>query len=132
MQYQYIHHIAGRLRLKFSQLKNRPDLAHATEIAIRKLYGVISAETNVITGSLLIRYDTQDTDCSTLLAALDRTFKQFDLSSAQKTPAIVHVQSNSNIPAPPRIPSTHTETMLNMLIEKCIERSVVVVLGALL
>jgi hypothetical protein len=129
---QYIHHVAGRLRLKFPQLKNRPSLVATTEAAILKLRGVTSAEVNIITGSLLIRYDPRNTNSEILLAALNKTFKQLGLSSTDSMAHTSHSQVREQAPAVRNNSSQHSDMLLNMLIEKCIERSVVVVLGALL
>jgi len=54
---RYIHHISGRLRTRYPQLRNNPRDARATETAIHQIKGVLSVEASTVTGSLLIRYD---------------------------------------------------------------------------
>lgn len=123
----YTHHICGRLRTRYPQLKNNPVRAKATEAAIRNIDGVISVEASSITGSLLIRYDAHAGKREALLAALYRTKQQLGLLQTPQHP--------SNTPshaAPAALAETVTEKLLGMVVEKCIERSTFALFAALL
>jgi hypothetical protein len=51
------HHLPGRLRLRFSQLKQQiGQLNHLAE-ALRAIDGVVAVETSPITGGVLVHYE---------------------------------------------------------------------------
>jgi hypothetical protein len=114
----YTHHISGRLRTRYPQLKNNPARAKAAEAAIRNIDGVLSVEASTITGSLLIRYDAQAAGRDMLLDTLYRTKQQLGLIQSPQHSAVVPRQS-----APARLNETVTDKLLGMMVEKCIERS---------
>ena len=122
----YIHHIPGRLRFKFVQLKNQPARARMVESAIWKLIGVTSVEVSILSGSLLIRYEATGAEREKLLASLERTMMQIGLTSGSTTPAF---STASHLPAPAGV---ITDKLLDMLMQKCIERSALALLGILL
>lgn len=72
-----VQHVAGRLRLKFPQLKNRPDLAGSVETASRQLDGVVIARINTVTGSLLIHYDAKEAKQEKFFTSIEHTNRQF-------------------------------------------------------
>ena len=122
-----VHHIAGRLRLKFPELKNRRDLSHAVEKAIRALPMVRLAQVNVVTGSLLIHYYARGTQQTILLQSIqDILANQFGLrlpdKHAGKSTANVS-RSDSNVLA---------ERLTEMIVEKMMERSALALLGLLI
>jgi len=132
---EHIHHISGRLRLKFEQLRNNPDLANSAVSAIRRIDGVVSVKASTITGSLWIRYDARGAKRDKLLQTLLHTKKKLGLSLPNTsmrqealllTPrksATVHTSFSANV---------LTEKILAMLVEKCIERSAIALVAALL
>lgn len=122
----YIHHITGRLRTRYPQLKNNPARARAVEAAIRRLDGVISVEASTITGSLLIRYDAHATRNQALLESLFQAKRQLGLMQVQHSPARI-----AN-PAVPALAESVTDKLLGMAVEKCIERSAFALFAALL
>lgn len=122
----YTHHITGRLRTRYSQLKNNPALAKITEDAIRKVRGVISVEASIVTGSLLIRYDAHAAKSEGLLDTLYQTKQRLGLIPApQRAPLPMKPEQSA-------IADTLTEKLLGMAVEKCIERSTIAFLAALL
>jgi hypothetical protein len=50
------HASPGRIRLKVDDIKNDPNKAADIETKLRRVPGIFSADANVITGSLLLRY----------------------------------------------------------------------------
>src|SRR5688572_12531822 len=87
----YIHHISGRLRTRYPQLKNHPARAKAAESAISRIKGVLSVEASTTTGSLLIRYDAYGPDRDAVIGAIHHTKQQLGLMSAQGFPMSVQV-----------------------------------------
>lgn len=123
----YIHHISGRLRIRYPQLKNNPARAKVVEAALRRIDGVLSVETSTVTGSLLICYDATAARRTALLDTLYRTKQQLGLVPASHTP--VPVSRNA---AQANIVEILADKALGMIVEKCIERSAYVLLAALL
>jgi hypothetical protein len=111
-----MHHIPGRLRLKFEQLKKRPDLTAAIEKEIGKLAGVTDVQARALTGSLLIRYDAAVLEREKLFSLLENVFRNAGLSFAYA----------------PRATDAVADKLVDMMVEKCLERSALMLLGALL
>jgi hypothetical protein len=111
-----VHHRPGRLRLKFPELKNRPDLAKGVESTMRELNGVGLVQTNTFTGTLLIHYTARGQQEQELLDHIGRKTLQLGISLRDdKTGASQH--------APLPASANHiVETLVGMAIEKCLER----------
>ena len=115
-----IHHVPGRLRLKALELKRNPELARRAEVTLRRQRGVRSAEVNGLTGSLLVYYDTELVDGQSVLALIrnelslrvERRQKQ-----TQTAPAIDQKVANA---------------LFWWALEKVVERSVPLMIGAIL
>ena len=56
------HHLCGRLRLRFSRLKNDPRQLTAVTASLRAVPGVIDIEASPFTGALLIDFDRGSAD----------------------------------------------------------------------
>jgi Heavy metal associated domain 2 len=65
-----IHHVPGRLRVRVPAIKKSGYQAALLGAALRKTAGIFSAEPNVITGSIVIRYDQNSTSASAILGYL--------------------------------------------------------------
>lgn len=122
-----IHHTAGRLRLKFLELKSRRDLCHAVEKAIRTLPMIRLVQANAVTGSLLIHYDARGTQQAILLKSIQNTLaSQFGLIFSCDNPGKTAAETSrfhSNALA---------ERMTEMIVEKIMERSASTLLGLLI
>ena len=57
MSVRLAHASPGRLRLKVDHIKNDPERAGEIEDQLRTVRGIVSAEANPLTGSLLLTYD---------------------------------------------------------------------------
>lgn len=53
------HHLPGRLRLRFSQLKNQAGQLEHLAAGLRATAGVIDVQTSPFTGGALVNYDPQ-------------------------------------------------------------------------
>jgi hypothetical protein len=67
----YLHALEGRLRVRLPALRKDRRAAVRLRQEMQNLPGVITAEANPLTGSMLIEYDEAQTSTETLLAALD-------------------------------------------------------------
>jgi cation transport ATPase len=115
----YMHHVTGRLRLKLPQMRKDPQRAQEIQSATCRIEGVTSVEANVVTGSLLIRYDAHQVDVATIMNAM----AEMGLLSA---PARTRASRHRSAPSP------LTDKVVDMLVEKLIERSALALVGALL
>lgn len=66
----YIHSVPGRLRFKHPSLKKRGDRCKAIESYLSRMHGIDNAAANPLTGSIVVRYNTQRTDTDTIMASL--------------------------------------------------------------
>ena len=54
----YIHHVPGRLRINTRVLKKNESRARQLKSYLEGIQGVRHAETSIVTGSVVIKYDT--------------------------------------------------------------------------
>jgi copper chaperone CopZ len=66
----YIHSIPGRLRVKSSLIKKNPGEAKKVERLLKSMNGVEYLEINLLTGSVLVRYNPHEVGSDTLLQRL--------------------------------------------------------------
>jgi hypothetical protein len=119
----YIHHVAGRLRLKLSSLKRNAGRAERAQNAIRQIKGVISVDANTVTGSLLIYYEAADIEFDSFMESLEKTIQQLGLLPATDL-RCARPSSTAT--------SVLTDKIIGVLVEKMIERSAVAIVGTLL
>lgn len=122
----YVHHIAGRVRFKFPQLKNQPDLAVSVEKSLRRLDGVKLVQINPVTGSLLIHYDAHDARQKELLDVVEQVTRQFGLGHPAIGQKRLHPASSAS--------GTEqvVDKFIGLMIEKALERSALALVGAIL
>jgi cation transport ATPase len=63
----YIHHVPGRLRVRTPLLKGQAQRATQVQKTLAQLHGVRSAEVNPVTGSIKVHYDAGQTTHRPLL-----------------------------------------------------------------
>ena len=126
----HVHHIAGRLRLKFPDLRNRRELAGPMEKALRRLQDVKLAQINTVTGSLLVHYDVRGKREQDLLRAVEEVYRRFGLS----LPVVRYARRDSMEPCALASHGANDllGTLVGMAIEKCVQRSAVALVAALL
>jgi len=66
----YVHSIPGRLRIKTALVKKNPQQAARVESLLKSVAGVSSVDSNLVTGSVLVRYSPREVSCEHLLAVL--------------------------------------------------------------
>jgi copper chaperone CopZ len=54
----YMHNVPGRLRIKSSVIKNNKTVADELKKSLSTLYGVTTVDINLITGSVLVNYNS--------------------------------------------------------------------------
>jgi hypothetical protein len=123
----YSHHLPGRLRLRFTQLKSRP--AHAAQLtaALGRIDGVVSIDANVVTGGLLIIYDVARADANGLWEALRDVLATHGLSGTAERPL-----TQANRSAAAAVTERLADKVVGALVEKLVERSALALVATLL
>jgi cation transport ATPase len=85
----YFHHIPGRLRVKSPLLKKNQHLISQVERLLNSIHGVTSITANLVTGSVVIQYDPQQTSSDDILHTLTRA-GYFDRSRAVTHDDLIH------------------------------------------
>lgn len=119
----YVHHVSGRLRLRLPQLKGHSGRAREAEKVMSQISGVTSADVNIVTGSLLMRYDPTGIDRDTLLNAVHLTAKRLGLNEVPE----LRGERRTGVAI-----SSLADRAVSIMLEKLIERSAVALVGALL
>jgi len=68
----YVHNIPGRLRIKSAAVKKNPIEVGKIRILLTSMPGVQNLDVNLVTGSVLIRYDINQVTSEKLLGALNQ------------------------------------------------------------
>lgn len=56
-EFELLHFIPGRVRIRFHRLKGSPALAEEVRGRLLAIEGIRSVDTNPVTGTVLLRYD---------------------------------------------------------------------------
>jgi hypothetical protein len=123
---EYIHHITGRLRLKLAQIRKQPQRAQDIQSAACRISGVKSVETNIVTGSLLIRYDAAAVNAESIMLSMKGMGLLSSTAGSREMPYRSPVTQQRAAPSP------LANKVVDMLVEKLIERSAIALVGALL
>jgi hypothetical protein len=125
-----VHHIAGRLRLKFPELKNQRELARTLEEALRELQDIRLVQINAFTGSVLIHYEVRGQQERALLHSVEKVHRRFNLPA----PAIYNKERNNTACRAHASGAADDllSTLLGRAVENCVERSVIALVCALL
>lgn len=118
-----MHHVPGRLRIRLSGVKGNRDRAHSIQLELEVLAGVTDAESNIRTGSVIVRYDPKLTNVRAVLLALD-------LKRVSPTSANPPVRKPVNDQK--KIAQQAALAILSVFVEKALERSVLILFATLL
>lgn len=67
----YVHNVPGRLRVKTPLVKGNPTRATQVEELLSSREGILSVVSNIVTGSVVINYDTTVIDETRILGLLE-------------------------------------------------------------
>ena len=125
-----IHHVRGRLRIRTEELKRNDRKARAVVAALDGMPGIISAEANVITGSVLVHYEPRLLDAAGIMAAIkEHLATPIDVAGHRATPTEEERQQTARIAALQR---KVVNAVVWYAVEKAVERAAPLVLSALL
>lgn len=125
----YVHHIPGRLRIKSAQLKRNQKRAQQVAAVLKGTEGVLGADTNTVTGSLLISYDTEQTSADELLKTLKRAGC---CCESTQLPDIKGSFANGLAGTLSDAGERAGKAAVGVLVEKMVERSALALIGAVL
>lgn len=117
----YIHHVPGRLRVNIPALKKNESRARQLKFYLEGMHGVLQVETSIVTGSVVIKYDTCLINSTTILNALrDQGYIQ------KANPVVTHatqgVHPVQNV----------ADIFMTKLVETAVERSAIALFSALI
>ena len=120
----YLHHIPGRIRVRFPNVKRNPAKAAALEASLRSLPGVDRVHVNPLTGGALIHYRPSVIDGERLIARLREHG-----SSIPSVSSGGHAKQESLLrPLERKV----AKVVLQQVVEFAIERSVIALVAAVL
>ena len=120
----YVHHVPGRLRVRTPALKRNAQRAQDAEQYIKAIYGVTAAEANTVTGSIVIHYRRDILSADALLNALALR-GYYHAETAQH--ADHQIQDMAT-----RAGDAVGKMVFGLVVEKALERSAMMLIGALL
>ena len=119
----YIHHVPGRLRVNTPVLKKNESRARQLKFYLEGMHGVLQAETSIVTGSVVIKYDT----CLVSPAAILNSLR--DLGYIQNVHVSNHVPYGTHGIHPMQ---KVADIFMTKLVETAVERSAVALVSALI
>ena len=125
----YVHYVPGRLRIKSVCLKRNEARASEVRDLLADIEGVAGAETNTVTGSLLISYDTERTSAHELLQILKRA--GYCCRSTQ-IPDVKASFANRLAGTLSEAAARSGQAAIGVVVEKIVERSALALIGAVL
>jgi hypothetical protein len=120
----YIHHVPGRLRVKLQAIKRSPQNAEAAQGLVKSLRGVISAEANTLTGSIVIKFDAEATKPVAILNVLQ--------SHGYLGPSEFSARPDPRISLGTQVIEALARAFLNAVVERVIEQSAIRLIAALI
>lgn len=122
---QYVHHVPGRLRVKCLLLKGNASSAEAVMQLLNAEDGISSCEVNLITGSVLVRYDETTTSAYRVLDLLAQ-------GGYIGAGVELHAQGQSREETVSGVGKMVSKAVMDALVERLVERSAVALVGAIL
>lgn len=116
----YIHHVPGRLRVNTPVLKKNEFRARQLKSYLEGMNGVLQAETSIVTGSVVIRYDRCLVSSTSILDFLH------DLGYIQNTGTLSGPAQGT--PVTQKV----ADIFVQKLVETALERSAVALVAALI
>jgi cation transport ATPase len=122
-EWEYIHHVNGRLRVRAAALRKNRDRAEAIESTVNSIDGVSAAAVNLLTGSLTIIYEPSVATPEFILDVL----RHHGLAASP----VRHNSQGTSVPANTAVRNAG-RAVLYLVLEQMIERSLKAACAALL
>jgi hypothetical protein len=119
----YVHHVPGRLRVRTAAVKRNPQAAALARQSLSAVSGVLSAETNTLTGSVTVRYDPSTISQHGIFDVLQRD--GYARVGGLETPSGPESVVNGYADA-------IAEKLTTLVVKRILKRSAVALIGALI
>ena len=119
-----IHHVPGRLRVKLQAIKRSPQNAECARGLVESLRGVISAEANTLTGSIVIKFDAKATKPVAILNVLQ--------NHGYLGPSEFGARPDHSVSLGTQVIDALAKAFLNAVVERILERSAIRLIAALI
>jgi hypothetical protein len=121
------HHVPGRLRMRFPQLKYCEARAAQVAASIRQLEGVVTVDANTVTGGMLIFYDVNQAETNGFWHSLSITLAAQGLSGHADARAPQLCAAGASTFA-----DKVADRLVGALVDKLVERSALALVSVLL
>jgi copper chaperone CopZ len=128
----YLHNLPGRLRLKTRSLKNSEDKAAEIRALLRQLPGIETIEINLLTGSMLVRYDTTSITSAQILGFLVTNSVITSIPETVSRPASKRLDGSMRARATESLVEMAAGSLADFVIEKVLQRAAGVVISAVI
>jgi hypothetical protein len=118
----YVHHVPGRLRVKTLAFKRNESGARQIKYYLEGMRGVLDAEINILTGSIVVKYDVCLVSSTTILNILR------DQGYIQNSHCLTANQAAHRTHRAQKI----ADTLVAKLIETVVERSAIALIAAVI
>jgi copper chaperone CopZ len=118
----YVHHVPGRLRVKTLDSKNDPVRREQIRSCLQEINGVLEAEANPITGSIVLKYDVCRVSPAVILDKL---------RNQGYIPATYAIAVDCAAPGVRPVQKL-TDTLVTKLAEMALERSAAALIAAII
>jgi hypothetical protein len=120
----YIHHVPGRLRLKTPSVKRNEQQARLARHHLQSMSGILAADVNTLTGSIVIRYATEQVDATAILNSLEALGLYKPQAVAPRKAVSLNAKRTSS--------TSFSDKVVSKVIETVVERSAVALIAALI
>ena len=120
----YIHHVPGRLRVQTPLLKRDENRAQAAEQFLLPLEGITAVRVSTLTGSITVNYQKD-------VISSDAILKALELRGYYRPDSVRHAEGQLHDLAS-RAGNAAGKALFGFALEKAVERSAIVLIGALL
>ncbi len=127
-----IHHLPGRLRVRMSCVKDHPDLGPVIAHALYAIAGVRGVRVSPVTGSVVVEYNPAQTDTAAIFARLRKHGGCEHRPIERTATRPVHARPVTARKPSPTFGEKLAKAVTIYLVEKAIERSVPLLITALL
>ena len=135
MAIDYMHEVPGRLRVRCRALRKNLDGIAAVKRMLESASGVTSVTVNAVTGSFTIYYQSAKTSPAALLDG----FNQYRLANSELQtsdrlgwPSDAPASIAGHVSMPPPRTRSIAKVVVGLVLEKAIERSLVVLVGTVI
>jgi hypothetical protein len=128
----YLHHVPGRLRLKTRSLKNSSAKADEVRALFQQLPGIEAIDLNLLTGSMLVRYDVASITSARILGFLVAHSVITSIPEARPRPAAKLLDGSMEASIAENLAQRLARSLADFVIEKVLQRAALALISAVI